>query len=149
MALDAQKDLIWLWGQLWTTLAVSMLIYGGDVTSERLWRTLVPATREVFGGKEPDSLPMYFRVWYATRAAHPLVAGALASLLPIPHPVWVASPVTAMIWFALAGMGNGQVHLLVDGLTEQTQKIVGLLADWVRRRLGLRSSEPPREDRDR
>jgi len=147
---DAQKDIGWILGQLWPTLVVALVIYGGGITVEQLWRTIVPGTKDLLAGKTTDvdpKLPLWFKLWYATRSAHPFVIGVAVSFIPMmPRPAWVTSQVMAVIWYGGAGGANGQIHLLATGLSTQAQKVVGMLSSFVRKRLGLPTDPPPPAD---
>ncbi len=70
--------------------------------------------------------------------AHPMLVGGLAALIPgMPRPEWAHGTVPAVAWFAFVGLSNGQVHMLVDGISTQARKALDLFVPWVRQKLGL------------
>jgi hypothetical protein len=91
------------------------------------------------------SLPMAFRLWWATRWLHPMLVGGACAFIPnLPRPEWAGSMTSAVIWYALVGFGNGQVHIIVTGLGRQVTRLVDLVVPWVRQKIGLpaRASTP-------
>lgn len=145
MDASSEKDVTWFFGEFWSTLVVALVIYGGGRTAEQVVTTIWPQSSDFVTGKVKaldTRLPLLFRLWWSTRLSHPFIVGALISLVPqLPHPQFVTSHTSGALWFGLAGMGNGQVHMIVDALTNQMRKAVDLFVPWVRQRLGLSASQ--------
>jgi hypothetical protein len=142
------KDATWFFGQLWSTIVVALVIYGGGLTANRIVKALWAQTADLVDGKAKamdPKLPLLFRLWYTTRLSHPFVVGALLSFIPeLPHPDFADSRTSAALWFGFAGMGNSTIHELVEAATRQVMKVVESLAPWIRQKLGMRpSSRPP------
>lgn len=137
------KDIWYFAGQLWSSLVVALAVYGGGLTASSIMRTLVPPAADLLDGKVKDAdskLPLYFRLWWSTRHAHPFFAGAAFGSIPgLPHPEWVTSHTATAVWFALMGMLNGQIAMLGDQVFNFARRYGESLA---KKRLGL-SSTPP------
>lgn len=135
------KDAFWFFDQLWPTLVVALVIYTGGVVAEKLAVTIWPTSADLFSGKPktPDaSFPLAFRFWYATRLCHPFLVGATIALIPdLPRPIFVTNTTACVLWFGLAGIANGQIHMLIEGVISQARKVVDLIAPWARKKLGL------------
>jgi acyl dehydratase len=135
------KDIWYFAAQLWSSLVVALAVYGGGLTASSLMGVLYPSAKEVLGGKTQDvdpKLPLAFRLWWATRHAHPFFAGAAFAFLPgLPHPEWVTSRTAAVIWFALMGMLNGQIHMTVEQATAFGKRYA---ESWVKQRTGASAS---------
>lgn len=144
------KDAFWFFDQLWPTLVVALVIYIGGVVAGQVVQIIWPQSADLMAEKTKvvdPSLPFLFRLWHATRLAHPFMVGALIGLTPdLPHPVFVTSQTASVLWFGLAGIANGQIHMLMDAVTGQARKLVDLITPWVRKKLGL--SEPEKSDED-
>jgi len=149
------KDVGYVGLQLWSTLVVSLVIFGGGITANRIVKGIWPDTTDLVDGKTivlPTTLPWLFRVWYLTRYAHPFVVGGLIGLIPgLPHPDFIASRTAYVLWFGFAGIANGQIAAIMQGVAMQAQRLVDLIVPWVQRRLGLsgRSTPPPEEEEGR
>lgn len=144
---SATKDLTYYWLQLWPSLVVALAVWAGGMTANSVVKVLVPASKDVVDGKVPPeaatTLPLTFRLWWATRWIHPMTIGSIAAFIPgMPRPDWVGSTTAAVIWFGLVGFGNGQVHIIATGLGRQATRLLDLIVPWVRQRLGLRLSTP-------
>jgi len=141
------KDIWYYWLQLWPSLVVALGIWAGGMTASSVAKVLVPASKDVVDGKTPPeaatTLPLAFRLWWATRWLHPMLVGGAAAFIPnLPRPEWVDSTTGAVIWFAFVGFSNGQVHIMATGLGRQATRLLDLIVPWVRQKLGLRPSSP-------
>jgi len=147
MDTSSEKDIWWFLLTFWPSIVVALAVYGGGVTANRIAGVFVPAAKDYLTGKTADAdpkWPLTFRLWAATRTAHPFFVGGSFAFVPgLPHPDFISSQVSAVLWFAFAGMMNGQVHMLVDAMSSQVQKVVGSLAPAIRTRLGLRPTTVP------
>lgn len=146
---SSTKDIWYYWLQLWPSLVVALGIWAGGMTADSVAKVLVPASKDVVDGKVPPematTLPITFRLWWATRWLHPMLVGGACAFIPnLPRPEWVGSATSAVIWYSLVGFGNGQVHLMAAGLGRQATRLLDLIVPWVRQRLGLpaRASTP-------
>ena len=146
---QASKDAWYFWTQLWPSLVVALSIYTSGVVAKNIAKVLVPEGKAVIDGQTKDvpvTLPIVFRLWWATLFAHPMLVGGLIALIPgMPRPEWVQGAVPAIGWFAFVGLSNSQIHALVDGVSVQARKVVDSLAPWIRQRLGMpaaRASTP-------
>lgn len=141
------KDAFWFFAQLWPTLVVALIIYIGGVVAARVAETIWPPAADLFEGKTKTfdpTLPFSFRLWYATRLGHPFIVGGMIGLIPdVPRPVFVTNATAAVLWFGLAGIANGQIHMLVDATVGQARKLVDLIAPWVRQKLGVPDADKP------
>lgn len=117
----------WLPGvvaQGWSFVAVALLVYQLGVASK--------AIAKRFGWRGPGS-------WYdLTLRLHPLAAGALFGLIPLPviEPIETIEGTAAKVaarcgWFLLAGAVCGQVY-----------EAVKFGGRWLEERAGVRSSTP-------
>lgn len=142
------KDATWFFDQLWSTLVVALVIYGGGLTANQIVMAIWPQTRDLVEGKTrvmDPALPLLFRLWFTTRLSHPFVVGAALSFVPgLPEPDFVTSHTSGALWMGFAGMGNGTVHQIVDATVRQVMKLVDLIGPWVRQRLGLPAAPPSR-----
>lgn len=147
--METEKDLLWLWTELWSTLTVALIVYGGGLTANRVALSFVPDARDYLAGRVETldaRWPVLFRLWAATRVGHPFVVGALFALIPdMPRPEMIGTQTSAALWFGGAGMLNGQIFLLVDAVSKQLMKLVNLIVPWVRSKLGMPPSKstPP------
>jgi hypothetical protein len=143
---QASKDAWYFWTQLWPSLVVALSIYTSGVVAKNVAKVLVPAGKDLIDGKTkdaPTTLPLLFRLWFATLFAHPMLVGGLVALIPeMPRPEWVQGTVPAVAWFAFVGLSNGQVHMLVDGVGTQVRKVLPLFIPWARQKLGLPPATP-------
>lgn len=138
------KDITWFFGEFWSTLVVALVIYGGGVTAGRIVKAIWPQTSDLVDEKSKvmdPKLPLLFRLWYTTRLSHPFFVGVAMSFIPdLPHPEFAGSHTSAALWFGFAGMGNGQIHMLVEAATGQARKAIDLIGPWIRKQLGLPAS---------
>lgn len=141
------KDFWWLFSQLWPALVVALAVYAGGLTANGLAALYLPASASYLERKtfEMDpKWPLFFRIWATTRLLHPGLVGASVAFIPgVPWPVFVSSTTGAALWFGLAGMLNGQVHMIGSAVSRQIMKIVDLAVPWARSKLGIPSTPPP------
>lgn len=150
---SVQKDVWWFLAQFWSTVVVALAIYTGGLVACRIVVGIWPQTADLVAGRKKtvdQSLPLAFRIWYATYLAHPFVVGMLIGLIPdLPRPDFINSRTSTMLWFGFAGLGNGQIHMLVEALARQVSHAFSLITPWVRQKLGLNPPAPapaPKEE---
>lgn len=144
---SVQKDVWWFLSQFWSTIMVALVIYTGGLVACRIVVAIWPQTADVVSGRAKrvdPTLPLVFRVWHATYLAHPFIVGALIGLVPdLPRPDFITSKTSAALWFGLAGLGNGQIHMLVDAFARQVSNSFSVIGPWVRQKLGMGSAPTP------
>lgn len=151
---EVQSKILFFFEQFWSFLAVSIGVAFGGIAAKRVVAVLVPAERKVAaaestggpGGPYRSSaaeivtdpgLPLWYRLWRATIAMHPVLVGGLTGLAPLPAATWVPDSTAAhMLWFGLAGALSGQVYEIGKRLSEVIPAVV-------RQRLGVKSERPP------
>jgi hypothetical protein len=133
---------VWWLTQLWSWVAVGLVVATGGVAAKRLALVLVPAT------VPPEKQPFWYKLWRSTIRWHPTMVGALIGLAPgLPAAAWVPdSPVAKAFWFGTAGAVSGQLYAALKDLPDTVRMFVS-------QRLGISiptapTSEPPEPPSD-
>jgi len=133
---------VWWLTQLWSWVAVGLVVATGGVAAKRLALVLVPASIP-----EKDQ-PRWYKLWRSTIRWHPVMVGALIGLAPgLPVAAWVPdSPVARAFWFGVAGAVSGQLYAALKDLPS-------IVRTFVSQRLGVSlpnspPSEPPEPPSD-
>lgn len=151
MDADVQSKFLFFFEQFWSFLTVSIAVAIGGTVAKRVVALIVPSERQfstVDNGAGPyrsspvevatdSSLPLWYRIWRATLAMHPVIVGGLAGLLPLPSASWVPDSIAAhVLWFGLAGAVSGQVY-------EIGRRVAEIVPAVIRKWLGVKSEPPP------